>query len=71
MNFEWDPNKAQLNASKHGVTFEEASEVFGDGLSLTVPDPDHSDDETRFVIFGRSIKERYLVASFTERGGRI
>ena len=71
MNFEWDPNKARQNAIKHGVTFEEASEVFGDALSLTVPDPDHSDDETRFVIFGRSLKERYLVASFTERGDRI
>ncbi len=71
MDFEWDTNKAQLNAGKHGVTFEEASEVFGDALSITVPDPDHSEDEARFVIFGKSLKERYLVASFTERGGRI
>jgi len=46
MNFEWDPRKAEINLRKHGVSFTEAGTVFGDDLAITVPDPDHSDDET-------------------------
>jgi uncharacterized DUF497 family protein len=42
--FEWDPRKAEANARKHGVSFEEASTVFGDPFSLLMPDPDHSVD---------------------------
>jgi uncharacterized protein len=71
MDFEWDEEKAAANEVKHGVTFVEASEVFGDDHSSTVPDPDHSIDEARFLIFGKSTGQRYLVASFTERNGRI
>ena len=47
MEFEWDPEKAEINVSKHGVSFTHASTVFGDPLSMTFHDPDHSDDEDR------------------------
>ncbi len=52
--FEWDEKKAALNLRKHGVSFEEAATVFGDPLSLNMPDPDHSLDEERFVLLGLS-----------------
>ena len=52
MQYEWDPKKARANLRKHGVSFEEASTVFLDELSLTGDDPDHSIGEERFVIFG-------------------
>ena len=71
MDFEWDEKKATANEHKHGVTFQEAAEVFGDDHSTTVPDPDHSVEEERFIIFGRSSAGRGLVVSFTERDGRI
>lgn len=51
--FEWDPRKDLTNRQKHGVGFEEASTVFNDPLSITIPDPDHSMDEDRFVIVER------------------
>jgi len=54
MDFEWDRNKARGNERKHGVSFEEATEVFADEYSSTLPDPDHSIDEDRFVIFGKT-----------------
>ncbi len=47
--FEWDKRKAATNLKKHGVSFAEAASTFGDTLSLTIPDPDHSDEEDRFV----------------------
>jgi uncharacterized DUF497 family protein len=62
MDFEWDPEKAKENEHKHGVSFSEASEVFGDGHSSTVPDPDHSEGEDRWLIFGAS-KERQVLGS--------
>ncbi len=71
MDFEWDPEKAGLNEQNHGVSFFEAREVFGDDLSLAVPDPDHSEGEARFLIFGQSIDGRHVVVSYTERGNRI
>ncbi|MDZ7841906.1 MAG: BrnT family toxin [Gammaproteobacteria bacterium] len=71
MDFEWDPNKARRNKAKHGVTFEEGAEVFGDQYSSTVADPDHSHDEERFLIFGRTRQGRYVVVAFTDRGDRI
>ncbi|RKT43342.1 BrnT family toxin [Thiocapsa rosea] len=67
MDFEWDESKADANIRKHGVTFWEATEVFGDELSSFVSDPDHSQGEDRFLLFGRSQGGRYLVVSFTER----
>jgi len=52
MQFEWDPKKAKNNLKTHGVSFEEAVTVFYDPLSATFDDPDHSDDEFRFVTIG-------------------
>ena len=54
MNYEWDENKNKINQSKHGVSFEEACSVFDDNRALVIPDPDHSQDEERFVILGMS-----------------
>ncbi|MEO8330388.1 MAG: BrnT family toxin [Candidatus Nanopelagicales bacterium] len=71
MEFEWDPAKARDNEAKHKVSFSEATEVFADSLSSSAPDPDHSLDEERFVIFGRTLKDRYLVVAFTDRGGKL
>jgi hypothetical protein len=50
LTFEWDPRKARSNLARHGVSFEEASTIFGDPLSLTIPDPDHSRTEERFCF---------------------
>lgn len=69
--FEWDPEKAHHNAEKHGVTFEEASTVFGDPLSLTLADPLHSSDEERFVLIGESVGRRILVVVHREHGDTI
>ncbi len=51
MEFEWDPNKDAKNIKRHGVSFTEAATVFGDPLSTTFPDPDHSIQENRFIIY--------------------
>lgn len=71
MNFEWEETKAAANLEKHKVSFEEASTVFQDDLSLTGRDPDHSIGEHRFVTFGLSARNRVLLVSHTERGGKI
>jgi uncharacterized protein len=62
LRFEWDRDKAADNLQKHGVTFAEASTVFGDPLSATIPDPAHSlGDEARYVVMGMSAHGRLLV----------
>ena len=71
MDFEWDPNKAEINLRKHGVSFAEAGTVFGDELAITVPDPDHSDDENRYITVGWSNRRRLLIVSHTDRGDKI
>ena len=71
LTFEWDPEKAKTNARKHGVTFEEASTLFRDELSVTVPDPDHSRDEDRFLIVGHSTRGRAMIVAHVERSGRV
>jgi len=71
VEFEWDVIKAHQNLEKHGVSFEEGTDVFDDDLSLTVPDPDHSTNENRFLIFGLSKQQNHLVVSFTDRDDRI
>ena len=71
MDFEWDKDKARTNHRKHRVSFFEACEVFGDELSSTVPDPDHSIEEDRYLIFGQTVVGRHLVVAYTERYGRI
>lgn len=70
MEFEWDPEKAAANAKNHGVEFGEAMTVFGDPLELTIADPDHSEDELRFLSMGTSTAGRLLVVAYTERAGR-
>lgn len=68
LTFEWDPRKATRNRKIRQISFTEAASVFSDPLSATVDDPEHSDKEDRFLIFGRSNQGRLLVVSFTERG---
>ncbi len=71
MLFEWDRAKAKVNIEKHGVSFEEASTVFGDPLSITILDPLHSDQEDRFVIIGVSRQFNMLVIAHVERNDSI
>lgn len=61
LSFEWDIHKAATNATKHGVSFEEAETVFYDENALVIDDPDHSQTEDRFIIMGISKQERMLV----------
>ncbi len=68
MEFEWDPEKAARNVAKHGVSFQEAATVFGDPLAITHADPDHSEEEDRFLTFGHSSEGDLLVVSHTDRG---
>ncbi len=68
--FEWDPAKAEANRRKHGVTFDEASTVFGDPLNLLMSDPDHSLAEERYLLLGMSNRRRLLVVAFAERPPR-
>lgn len=71
ITFEWDASKARANAERHGVTFEEAITAFADPLSSTIPDPDHSQDEERFLLLGLSSRRRLLVVVHTDRGDTI
>jgi uncharacterized DUF497 family protein len=66
VQFQWDPEKAASNEAKHGVSFEEASTVFGDPLATTVADPDHSEGEERFLTTGLSDRQRVLIVWHTE-----
>ena len=61
MQFTWDTDKAAINFKKHGVAFEEAQTVFDDVEALRIFDPDHSDDEDRFLPLGLSSKPRLLI----------
>ena len=61
MNFVWDENKAEINLRKHGVSFLEASTVFEDSDALQIYDPDHSEEEDRFIMLGMSSALRILV----------
>ena len=70
MRFEWDAAKAAKNVEKHGITFEEATTVFSDELSLTFVDPDSS-GEARYLVFGRSSASRELIVVHAERGDII
>jgi uncharacterized DUF497 family protein len=70
MEFEWDQEKARINESKHKVSFHEAATIFGDPLSITFFDPDHSSDEDRFLTWGTSSRGRLLIVSHTDRDER-
>ncbi len=65
--FEWDSRKAVSNLKKHGISFDEATTIFGDPLSLLMDDPKHSADEQRFLVIGLSVQHRLLVVAFAER----
>jgi uncharacterized DUF497 family protein len=67
VNFEWDAEKAEANFKKHGVSFDEAKTVFRDPMYLIFADPDHSLNESRFLILGTSEANRLLFVSYTER----
>lgn len=71
IEFEWDPKKSAANSRKHGVTFQEASTVFGDRLAITFAGPDHSEDEQRHLTFGSSKDGCLLVVSHTDRRDKI
>jgi uncharacterized protein len=70
MEFEWNPDKAVINLKKHNISFQEATTVFDDSLSVTFPDPDHSIGEDRYVIIGMSRLGQLLVVSHTDRENR-
>jgi uncharacterized DUF497 family protein len=67
--FEWDSRKAAANRQKHGVGFEEAQSVFSDEWALLLDDPDHSQDEERFILLGLSSYLRMLVVCHCYRSG--
>ena len=73
LRFDWDPRKARANQLKHGVSFDEAKTAFLDEYARIIPDPEHSDDEARFVLLGMSIGLRLLVVChcFREPGNLI
>lgn len=67
MEFEWDPQKAEVNFAKHGVSFSEAATVFGDPLAITYFDSVHSINEDRYLTFGTTASGRYVVVVHTDR----
>ena len=71
MKFDWNPRKTKRNLTKHKVSFEEATTVFLDPLSATGDDPDHSDEENRFITVGLSSSGRLLTVSHTDREDSI
>lgn len=71
MTFEWDEQKAAANLAKHDVAFDEATTVFGDPLYVDFYDPEHSGEEQRYLIIGRSQQGRLLIVSYTERANAI
>jgi len=62
-NFEWDPRKAKANITKHGVSFEQAAEVFLDSLHIAIFDEEHSEAEERWVTIGKTGNGRLLVVA--------
>ena len=61
IRFEWDENKNTINKRKHKISFEESETVFYDAEALVIPDPEHSQDEERFIILGMSRRANLLV----------
>ena len=61
LEFEWDEKKEKTNAKKHGVSFDEARTVFYDEQAIQFYDPEHSDEEDRFILLGTSFKLKTLV----------
>ena len=71
LSFEWHEEKAKENFKKHKINFEEAKKVFNDPLLMTYPDPEHSENEQRYLSIGSSSRGRVLVAIHTEREANI
>ena len=68
ISFEWDEVKNTLNKRKHGISFEEAKTVFYDCNAILFDDPDHSEEEERFLILGITAKEHLCIVSHCYRG---
>jgi len=69
LRFEWDATKAASNQRQHGVSFEEAETAFADERGRLIADPDHSDEEDRFILMGMSVHLRLLVVCHCYRHG--
>ena len=69
--FAWDDEKAESNLKKHGVSFEEGATIFNDPKVATISDPDHSEDEDRYISTGKSVARRLLTVVHTYRKERI
>lgn len=71
LGFTWDARKAAANRRKHGIEFAEATTAFDDPLSITIPDPDHSLGEQRYLLIGLTQRGRLVVVAHIERGNDI
>jgi uncharacterized DUF497 family protein len=71
VKFEWDPDKDRANQEKHGVSFAEASTVFGDPLHRTANDPRHSIGEFRYLTTGYTTADRLIIVAHSDRADRI
>ena len=73
IRFEWDPKKATANEKKHGISFEEARTVFFDENAKLIDDPDHSEDEDRFVLLGvsSSLKVMLVCHCYRQEGNVV
>lgn len=71
MKFEWDQIKANSNLVKHGISFDEATTVFGDPLAITYFDPEHSESEFRYLTFGHSAEGKFIVVAHADRNDKI
>ena len=69
LGFEWDKEKNASNRRKHGVSFEEAESAFADDFARLIADPDHSDEEDRFILMGLSSRLRVLIVCHCYRYG--
>jgi uncharacterized DUF497 family protein len=69
--FEWDDEKAESNLKKHGVGFKEGATIFNDPKVATISDPDHSEQEDRYISIGMSLVRRLLSVIHTYRRERI
>jgi len=67
MEFAWNPSKGAHNLRKHGVSFLEAGTIFDDPFAVTYDDPDHSEQEDRFLTYGLSNQNQWLIVSHTPR----
>ena len=70
-SFDWDPRKDAANRKKHDVSFQEAKTAFTDEFARLIADPDHSEEEDRFILLGTSIHSRLLVVCHCVRDGEV